>query len=247
MKPKIVIATSLKEDKVSLGYFQAALRIHKAVDWLDIAGDMMCQRDICRSRARMVRIFLESSDATHLLFLDADVAVTPDTIRGMLAHDEPFVFTPYPRRSGINWDRVKALVLAGRDPLEAQELVLRMDAKEDGTTHECEARGACVAVHGCGMGCTLVRRDALQQMTDAYREAETFLDDADGAPGVPTVGLFNLMRRHGYMYSEDNSFAQRWRDLGGKVWMYLGEGSPVKHQGTMVYEGHRNAVLGGAP
>jgi len=53
-----------------------------------------------------------------------------------------------------------------------------------------------------------------------------------------TTALFQLLNRDGMtLASEDMSFAQRWRDIGGKVWMYIGPGSPIAHYGRAKYQG----------
>lgn len=54
---------------------------------------------------------------------------------------------------------------------------------------------------------------------------------------VPTVALFQLLLRDRVLHSEDYSFCNRWRDMGGKIHLYLGPGSPVHHHGSHVYRG----------
>jgi hypothetical protein len=68
-----------------------------------------------------------------------------------------------------------------------------------------------------------------------------FEDESSIVPGgrVPSVALFQLLfeEKTGGLLSEDYSFCARWRAIGQKVWMYLGEGSPVSHQGEMIFAG----------
>jgi hypothetical protein len=62
----------------------------------------------------------------------------------------------------------------------------------------------------------------------------------DAIPGKPeedVVALFQLMVRDGALLGEDMSFAKRWQDIGGKVWMYIGPGSPCTHHGEHAYTG----------
>lgn len=70
--------------------------------------------------------------------------------------------------------------------------------------------------------------------------------DLDRGQLRETVALFQLLGGRGAegaspLASEDASFCARWRDMGGKVWMYLGPGSPVDHAGEHVYHGRVEA------
>jgi hypothetical protein len=42
---------------------------------------------------------------------------------------------------------------------------------------------------------------------------------------------------------EDYAFADRWRELGGKMHLYLGPGTPLGHIGQEIYRGDRDAML----
>ena len=53
----------------------------------------------------------------------------------------------------------------------------------------------------------------------------------------PTIIPFQLLVRDGVLLSEDSSFLQRWQDIGGKVWLYIGAGSPIAHYGSTCYQG----------
>jgi hypothetical protein len=61
------------------------------------------------------------------------------------------------------------------------------------------------------------------------------------------VGLFNLTIREVpgsgklRLWGEDQSFCFRWTDIGGKIVMYLGPGSPVDHEGSILFKGHVEA------
>jgi hypothetical protein len=70
-------------------------------------------------------------------------------------------------------------------------------------------------------------------------------DDLERGRPVKTVALFQLLVRASQsahpLHSEDASFCARWRDLGGKVWAYLGPGSPVDHAGDHVFRGYLEA------
>jgi hypothetical protein len=62
-----------------------------------------------------------------------------------------------------------------------------------------------------------------------------YTDQFPGRGPVEMVALFQLLNRDRALFSEDISFCQRWRDMGGQVWGYYGPGSPVVHHGHHAY------------
>jgi hypothetical protein len=187
--------------------------------------------DICRIRARMVRHFLYETDATHLLFVDSDVAFTPDAARGMLDAERDFVAIPYPRRDMIDFASVRKFA-ATETATEA--LAYRYSCRLVNNPPELDA-AACAEVEAMPLGCALISRRLLAEMT---AQADKFQDEV--TPGVfkQTAGLFNLIvAENGGLLSEDYSFCHRVRAMGGKVWMYLGLGSPASHHGSWSYHG----------
>lgn len=189
--------------------------------------------DICRIRARLVYHFLYNTDATHLLFLDSDVACHTDAIRGMLGADRDFVATPYPRRDCIDFTMVQKLVGSG-EPAEAA--AYRYSARLPLELNPDEA--GCAEAYAMPLGCALISRGLLERMVAVYK-AETFQDEILPGQTRPTVGLFNLVidpLTKGLL-SEDYSFCHRVGLMKEKVWLYLGHGSPASHYGTWGYHG----------
>lgn len=192
--------------------------------------------DVVRARSRLVRMFLEG-DATHLLFVDSDVSFEPALIRRMLAVGKDFVAAPYPSRSSINFKLVAQAAAQGRPELaEAVAYRYAMHLLDGGVA---VGEDGTAEIRRIGLGCTLLTRECLASMTELYGRPErglTFADRANGTP-VSTVALFGLLLEEGELYSEDFSFCNRWRAMGGKVWLYLGPGSPATHHGHHAYRG----------
>lgn len=239
---KIVIATPTRAEFVHLDYMGSLIKMAQTqfeakdggrsrVNFEIINIDQWGQ-DIIRTRSRMVARFL-AGQGTHLLFLDDDVSFDPVVIAGMLAANKNFVGAPYPRRLQPDWERVEKVATqnpVNRGPLEAYayQYPVRLDRKK---TTQADASG-CLLVDGIGMGCCLLTREALQQMSDCYRGTLAFND-----AGNPAVALFMLLIVDGELLSEDFSFCERYRTMGGGVYCYLGEGSPVDHHGIIKYKG----------
>jgi hypothetical protein len=256
-----------------------ALDVESAFEFTEAA---LWSQDLVRVRSRFVRHFLENTDATHLLFLDADVSMSPLTLVGMLQAQRPFVAAPYPRRGVVDFDAIRDAIAAGDGrKLEAHAFEYAITPGQAEFTPD---RQGCVEMGTLPLGCALIERGLLERMTEHFRQVDrervdfspltepaqvakmgrrdferyalalarelsmwraghmgtTFLDrDKDRIH--PTVALFALMQRDNVLLGEDGSFCCRVRDIGEKVWMYLGPGSPVDHVGEYTFEGHPEA------
>lgn len=194
--------------------------------------------DVVKASSILVSDFLSQTDGTHLFFVDSDVSFSAEMLRGMLATGKDFVAAPYPAREGINWKR------AAKSPPELAEAFAyhyRLHLLDDDTV-AIEADGT-VEVKHMPLGACLVSRSCLQQMTDYYGGKDSRLMFRDRTAGAVrmTVALFMLLLDDGELWSEDFSFCERWRMVGGKVWMYLGDGAPATHHGDHAFRGRIEA------
>lgn len=244
---------------VSLGYHQATIQLSRSVDVQLLDGRMFTDCDLVRARSRAVRVFLDSPAATHLLHWDADVVGNVADIRaaidGMLASGHDFVGAPYPRKK-VMWDRIAAeidgapMVTAATVQALAYDYPYRFgDAAEGGAM--IEVVNGCVEVDAMAFGFTLTSRACLERLWKAFAPTLSFGDVIDDRL-YWTVALFQLLLPQQSatapyaidpLLSEDYSFCQRWRDIGGKVQMYVGVGSPLHHVGAHVFRGSREGVV----
>lgn len=84
----------------------------------------------------------------------------------------------------------------------------------------------------CGFGFTMTSRSCLQRMWDS---ADHYIDYRSGGK-FEVANVFGMMigpmpDGGTTLLSEDYSFCDRWRALGGKVWMYQGPGNVLFHGG----------------
>jgi hypothetical protein len=209
---------------VSPEYVQSVLELQRLIG-LDVQHEMSLDlrqehEDLVRVRSRMLRIAYES-ECTHLLFADGDNAWASNVVPAMLRTGKDFVQCPYKRRDGRGYTirPVERDRRIGRTPPEA--------IQPDNT----------IEIEHTGLGLTLISRACMKQLLENYGGGELdFLDMLDGRL-YPTTALFQLIIREGVLLGEDTSFATRWRDRGGKVWLYIGDGSPIAHHGTTLFQG----------
>jgi hypothetical protein len=135
-------------------------------------------------------------DFTHMLFLDADVGFRSQMVLDMLLFNEPMVGGLYPKKTfPLDW--------AGSGIKSG------------------EYRSGFIEVDGLGMGCFLIRRDAVTTMIEKYPELVRpymTLTNMQEAGANRTLSFFDKIQTPEGKVSEDISFCRRYREAGGKVW-----------------------------
>src|ERR1700750_1579571 len=128
----LVVATPCFGGQVSSIYtssifgLQRALRAKSNVD-LKVHlrdGDAL----ITRARANLVTLFLDDPQATHLLFVDADIGFTPDQVFRLIESGADVVAGVYPIKR-VNWAKARRALDASRPttPSVALDYVLEIE------------------------------------------------------------------------------------------------------------------------
>ena len=174
---------------------------------------------ITRSRNTLVAKFLNTESATHLLFVDADIEFETAQIVRMLRFGEEVVAGVYPLKM-IHWDdAARERFRSGEGPETAPLRYVGYPAEGA----ELESRDGFVTGWYAGAGCMMIRRSALQRMTEAF--PETRYTAAHTQPEPETLrnqyALFDCMidPATGHYLSEDYAFCTRWRSIGGRIWL----------------------------
>src|ERR1700739_3683481 len=101
----------------SLFKLQTALRAYRDFNLkvLFKDGDAL----ITRARASLIAQFLEDPDATHLLFIDADIGFEPEQVLRLVECGADMCAAVYPIKR-MDWDRIRSTIEAARpNPAEA--------------------------------------------------------------------------------------------------------------------------------
>lgn len=191
---------------------------------------------ITRARQNVVAHFLHIEEATHLLFIDADIGFDPDQVFRLVDFDVPMCAAVYPIKR-IDWEKVAAAVQAGRKPLHAAALSYMVEFVDQG---QIAVRNGFARVSYAGTGFLMIRREALLAMIQHYPELRYAHDHKpnDKLAGSPyRSALFNCMidNATGTYLSEDFSFCRRWTAMGGEIWADLN--SRLTHVGTVDFAG----------
>lgn len=205
-------------------------------------GHMTNESLITRARNELVRIFLDETDFTHFMFIDADIGFPPDAVMTLLNADKDVVCGVYPKKE-IDWAQVNKAAQLGKENVQdyAGAFVLNVDSAEP----KADETGCFEVRHG-GTGFMLIKRhvfETLKPHVPTYRTSTAIVQDTGEYTQPLTHEFFSTSIDHtGALLSEDYHFCELWRKHGGKI--HLNPFIPLSHVGTYVYTG--NLFKGGA-
>jgi hypothetical protein len=209
------------------------------------------------ARNNLVRLFLaHPRDYTHLLFWDSDVKARPKQLAGaitaMVKADKPIVGCPYIQKA-LFWEqgaRAVRELLHDKPDAGVEEIERTMRGwsvryvPDPRVTPFGERDGDLVEMpKHVPIGFGLIRRDVLEKMTSHYADALGY-DLVNEGVLEHHVGLFHTTIEGRRFAMEDFAFCDRWKALGGRLFMYVGEHAPLEHLGRTAFKGTREALLG---
>jgi len=151
------------------------------------------ESNVNRARNSCAAKFL-SGDATHLMFVDADIQFRAEDIVKLVAHDKDIVGGIYPQKT-----------------LPPKMVVNTLD--------NARTEGDLIEVGTLGTGFMLVKRTVFEQMIAAG--ATPYGDDI-GLSDVENANQYDFFNctidSNGRYLTEDWSFCRKWRELGGEIW-----------------------------
>lgn len=199
---------------------------------------------ITKARNILVEGFLKSQ-ATHLLFLDADLGFQADDVIRMIAADKDIIGGQYAKKK-INWDVVKGVV-ATRPEIPGpmiNAVVAESTFKPIGDSLTFNINEP-VEVESIATGLMLVKREVFEKMAAELPEIEIISGGSETMDPKTMTRITDSHRKaHAYFdvsidqktrayTSEDFTFCKRWRQLGGQV--FLAPWTKTVHVGTYEY------------
>src|ERR1700742_676323 len=121
----LVVATPCFGGQVSSIYASSIFALQRAVHGMSNLGLKVLLRDgdalITRARANLVAMFLDDPDATHFLFIDADIGFKPEQVFRLIESGADVVAGCYPIKR-VNWDKAKRVIENKRPKLPSAAL-----------------------------------------------------------------------------------------------------------------------------
>jgi hypothetical protein len=190
---------------------------------------------ITRGRSRLAAQFLAHPQATHILYIDADIGFAPQNVFRLLEADKDVIAAVCPLKK-VDWEKVRAAAKAGVQDLQAASIgyVVRFLPTPDKSVNV--ENGFAQVAYG-GTGFLMIRRAAMQKLVDAHPGLRAKMGDMADPLAPEAVMVFDTMiePETGQYLSEDYAFCRRWRDLGGEIWADVE--ARLTHVGHAAYTG----------
>jgi len=178
------------------------------IDWT--LETMVNESLISRARNTLTAKFLDMPDATHLFFVDADIGWEPWHLLVLLNRDVDVIGGLYPMKTmPIKW------------------VVNGFEGAEEGPDGLQEVSKA-------GTGFLLMKKHVFEKM-NAHPAVKQYKNDIGLDPKYDKhlKTYFDTAVRQNRYYSEDWTFCENWRDLGGRIW--VDKRVLLRHSGSYVF------------
>ena len=241
-KISIMVCTPVHSE-VSMHYTQALLEFQKVCMLKNILVSFVILKSslVTQGRNLCVSSFLNSDHKySHLLFIDADINFTPESIFEMIALDREVIAIPYPMKT-INWDKVDRLSkeIKYKNSTELSTLGFTYPIKVADTSNIIVKNNVIEVTHA-PTGCMLIKRQVFDKMIEKYPDLEINQPTILNGEETKNKNLYNFFDTlHDPVtkkyYGEDFGFCQKWRDIGGKCYCYINRF--ITHVGEYQYSG----------
>jgi hypothetical protein len=178
------------------------------IDWT--LETMVNESLISRARNTLTAKFLDMPDATHLFFVDADIGWEPWHLLVLLNRDVDVIGGLYPMKTmPIKW------------------VVNGFEGAEEGPDGLQEVSKA-------GTGFLLMKKHVFEKL-NAHPAVKQYKNDIGLDPKYDKYlkTYFDTAVRQNRYYSEDWTFCENWRDLGGRIW--VDKRVLLRHSGSYVF------------
>ena len=171
-KTKIVIATPCFGGLLHNGYFQSMIDLSVNFTRLGIPFEVMTignESLIQRARNGIVARFMGDTDATHLMFIDADITFSWINIVKLLLSGRELCGGCYPKKC-FNWEKIKHHSVKSPnlsdDELMAKSLdyVFNPIYHKDGDNVIIKVENGMAQVKDIGTGFMMIRRSVIDKM-----------------------------------------------------------------------------------
>ena len=178
------------------------------IDWT--LETMVNESLISRARNTLTAKFLDMADATHLFFVDADIGWEPWHLLVLLNRNVDVIGGLYPMKTmPIKW------------------VVNGFEGAEEGPDGLQEVSKA-------GTGFLLMKKEVFNKM-NSHPAVKQYKNDIGLDPKYDKYlkTYFDTAVRQNRYYSEDWTFCENWRDLGGRIW--VDKRVLLRHSGSYVF------------
>ena len=201
-----------------------------------LLASVMNESLIPRARNELVRLFLNQTKCSHLMFVDADMYFDEKAIASLYKADKDVACGIYPRKE-INWEKVYLFAKRGKTDLTNHSSSFVLNLPHGVNKAEPDRNGMVEVRHG-GTGFMLIKREVFEKLAPHVPEYRSSTkQNADGGFDKPLTRQFfdTSIDETGCLLSEDYHFCALWRKHGGKV--FASTKIKFNHIGTHIFGG----------
>ena len=166
---------------------------------------------IQRARNTVAHHFLQT-DASHLLFIDADQKFRPVDIVKMIQADKDIIAGCVPMK-GINWSRVRQGAVLNHKELHKLTGIFNINPLDG---HKMVHPEQPFQVRHAGTGFMLIKREVFETLKP---HSAVYTNGGQSIPdGEEVYDFFPVGVTEGKLLSEDFNFCHLYREHGGTVW-----------------------------
>ena len=202
---------------------QSLMHAQRMLDLKGIPHDLFTICGACISTARnsLVAMFMADKEATDLFFVDSDVGFDASAVLKILEREEHIVSGIYPLKRDAGGFPVQ-IKTEGGIPL---------------------GRDGLIEALFLPAGFMRIKREVFELLAKAYPELkyEESVVEVDSGAGQQAHDFFGMGSFGRKFRTEDYAFCQRWRDIGGQLWVY--PNVDFQHVGRKVYTANYHEYL----
>lgn len=236
-KPKIhlYVATPAYGCTVTSAYASSLIQLQGTCirRGIECSVDMIGNESLVQRARNVLQARFLKSNATHLLFVDADIAFAPESVFKLLDAKKDVIAGVYAKKN-INWEMLQQKIRDGTtEPVRGAGLDYNINVRGESAVVD-----GVVEVLDAPTGFMLIARSVIERMWSEYAEPLWCKNDIQGSTNVDAYcAIFDCMidpesRRY---LSEDFAFCRRWQRMGGTI--HADVSFPLAHVGSHTFTG----------
>ena len=201
-----------------------------------LLASLMNESLIPRARNELVRLFLNETQCSHIMFIDADMYFNDQAIATLYKADKDVACGIYPKKE-LDWGKVSTAANKGETDLPNHSSSFVLNLPHGVKKVEPDADGMVEVRHG-GTGFMLIKREVFEKLAPHVPEYRASTKQNEKGEFVrPLVKQFfdTSIDETGCLLSEDYHFCALWRKHGGKV--FANTKLKFNHIGTHIFGG----------
>jgi hypothetical protein len=237
-KPKLFVASPCYAGQVHVKYMESVMGLQHTLlthgigfEFFTIPFDSL----IPRARNASVTRFMASPDATHLLFIDADIQFHPISVIKMIKENKDVICGCYPKKA-INFEQLRKNITKTDDTVNLVQSSVNYAFNFKPQSNHTVERGV-VEVLDAPTGFMMVRKQVFRDLIRKCPQTE-YRNDVRAYQVNPEDRFFDLFPSQvfdGRYLSEDYGFCRLYQKHGGQIFADLTV--KLNHYGQFCYHG----------